>query len=310
MSAEAMSAAPDTEGARAPASRGLLPAELLARLERLRLRSRRPVRGWAAGDRKGRRPGRSVEFHDYRAYGVGDDLRYVDWNIYARTDRLHVKLFVDDEELCLHLLLDASASMDWGTPSKLEWAARLAAALGFVGLASLERVGVGILRSRFAEGWPPARGRGRITALFDFLAGLEAGGTTDLGEALTGYAARAQDGSVAVLVSDLLDPRGYEAGLGALLERGCEVHVVHVLSRDELEPDLAGELRLIDHETGEARPLSVSRATVRAYQERLQRFIEGAEAFCHRHAIPYHRATSDAPVESLVLGRLRGTLLA
>jgi uncharacterized protein (DUF58 family) len=200
--------------------------------------------------------------------------------------------------------------MDWGTPSKLEWAARLAAALGFVGLASLERVGVGILRSRFAEGWPPARGRGRITALFDFLAGLEAGGTTDLGEALTGYAARAQDGSVAVLVSDLLDPRGYEAGLGALLERGCEVHVVHVLSRDELEPDLAGELRLIDHETGEARPLSVSRATVRAYQERLQRFIEGAEAFCHRHAIPYHRATSDAPVESLVLGRLRGTLLA
>jgi uncharacterized protein (DUF58 family) len=290
--------------------RGLLPAEFLARLERLRLLSRRPVRGWAAGDRKSRRPGHSVEFHDHRAYGVGDDMRYVDWNVYARTERLHVKLFVDDEDLCLHLLVDASASMDWGTPSKLEWAARLAAALGFVGLASLEQVGVGILRERLAEGWPPARGRGRISPLFDFLGTLRGGGTTNLGEALAGYAAHAQESGVAVLVSDLLDPGGYEQGLRALLERRCEVHVVHVLSPDELEPDFGGELRLVDHETGAARPLSVSRATVQAYRERLREFMERAESFCRRHAISYHRATSDVPVEKFVLGPLRGTLLA
>jgi uncharacterized protein (DUF58 family) len=305
-----MSAAPDTGDVGAPASRGLLPVQLLARLERLRLRSRRPVRGWAAGDRKSRRPGHSVEFHDYRAYGSGDDLRYVDWNIYARTDRLHVKLFVDDEDLCLHLLLDASASMDWGTPSKLEWAARMAAALGFVGLASRERVGVGILRERLAEGWPPARGRGRIPALFDFLGGLQGRGTTDLGAALAGYAARAPASGIAVLVSDLLDPRGYDEGLRALLERRCEVHVIHVLSPDELAPDFGGELRLVDHETGETRPLAVSRATVQAYQARLQRFIAEAENFCRRHAISYDRATSDVPVEQLLLGPLRGTLLA
>ena len=305
-----MRAAPGSEDARVPAARGLLPAEFLGKLERLRLLARRPVRGWAAGDRRSRHPGRSVEFHDYRAYGVGDDLRYVDWNIYARTERLHVKLFVDDEDLCLHLLVDASASMDWGTPSKLAWAARLAAALGFVGLARLERVGVGILRERLAEGWPPARGRGRITSLFDFLGRLQGSGTTNLGEALAGYAARAQESGVAVLVSDLLDPGGYERGLSALLERRCEVHVIHVLSPDELEPDLGGELRLVDHETGERRPLAVSRATVQAYQERLQRFIERAERFCRGHAISYHRATSDVPVEQIVLGPLRGTLLA
>ncbi len=305
-----MSAAPGIEGARALAGRGLLPAEFLAQLERLRLRSRRPVRGWAAGDRTSRRPGRSVEFHDYRAYGSGDDVRYVDWNIYARTDRLHVKLFVDDEDLCLHLLVDASASMDWGTPNKLAWAARLAAALGFVGLASAERVGVGILRERLAEGWSPARGRARITSLFDFLGRLRGEGKTDLGEALAAYAARAPVAGVAVLVSDLLDPAGYEAGLRALLEQRYEVHVIHVLSPDELDPELGGELRLVDHETGEARPLSVSRATVDAYRERLQQFIDGAESFCRRYEISYHRATTDAPVERLVLGRLRGTLLA
>jgi len=292
------------------AARIELSAEFLAQLERLSLISRRPVRGWAAGDRTSRRPGRSVEFCDYRAYGVGDDLRYVDWNIFARTDRLYVKLFVDDEDLCLHLLVDASGSMDWGAPSKLQWAARMAAALGFVGLASLERVGVGILRERLAEGWAPGRGRGRITSLFEFLGGLEGGGTTNLNAALASYAARARGSGLVVLVSDLLDPAGYEAGLKSLLERRFEVHVIHVLSPDELEPELAGDLRLVDRETGEARPLSIDAATLEAYRERLQRFLDGAEAFCRNHAIPYQRAVSDVPVEKLVLQALRGRLLA
>src|SRR4051812_24621076 len=123
----------------------LLSPDFLSQLERLTLHTRRPVRGWTAGQRRSRRSGNSIEFTDYRPYGVGDDLRYVDWNIYGRTDRMVVKLFVDDEELCLHLLVDASASMDWGEPSKLQWAARMAAALGFVGLAGLERVGLGVV---------------------------------------------------------------------------------------------------------------------------------------------------------------------
>jgi uncharacterized protein (DUF58 family) len=288
----------------------LLSTEFLAQLERLSLVCRRPVRGWAAGDRTSRRPGRSVEFCDYRPYGVGDDLRYVDWNIFARTDRLYVKLFVDDEDLCLHLLVDASASMDWGAPSKLQWAARLAAALGFVGLASFERVGVGVLRERLAEGWAPARGRGRITSLFEFLGGLEGGGTTDLNGALSSYAARTRESGLVVLVSDLLDPAGYAAGLKALLERRFEVHVVHVLSRDELAPELAGELRLVDRETGATRPLSIDATTLQAYRERLQGFLAGAEAFCRDHAVQYQRAASDEPVERIVLEALRGRLLA
>src|SRR5262249_45518605 len=147
--------------------------EFLAQLERLSLMSRRTFRGRVKGERRSPRKGQSVEFSDYRAYGVGDDLRYVDWNIYGRLDRLHVKLFVDEEDLCLHLLLDASASMNFGQPSKLEYGIRLAAALGFVGLVNLERVGVGVLREQVAEGFPPTRGRNHFMALVDFLSRLQ-----------------------------------------------------------------------------------------------------------------------------------------
>src|SRR6266481_8066414 len=128
----------------------LVSSEFLTQLERLALVSRKAFRGRTRGERKSPRKGMSVEFCDYRAYGAGDDLRYVDWNIYGRLDRLHVKLFVDEEDLCLHLIVDASASMGFGTPTKLDCAVRLAAALGFVGLVNLERVGVGVLRDRVA----------------------------------------------------------------------------------------------------------------------------------------------------------------
>ena len=155
-------------------------SDFLAQLERLALVSRRAFRGSVKGERRSPRRGHSVEFADYRAYGIGDDLRYVDWNVYGRLDRLHVKLFVDEEDLCLHLLVDASASMAFGRPTKLEYAVRLAAALGFVGLVNHERVGVGVLRDRVVEGWPPTRGRTQLLGLVDFLAAVES--QTPLGD--------------------------------------------------------------------------------------------------------------------------------
>src|SRR2546421_8077312 len=160
-----------------PATRpALFSSEFLAQLERLALASRRTFRGRVRGERRSPRKGQSVEFSDYRPYGIGDDLRYVDWNVFGRLDRLHVKLFVDEEDLCLHLLVDASRSMDFGRPTKLAYAMRLAAALGFVGLVNLERVGVAVLRDRLSEGWPPTRGRNPFPALLDFLCGGEPAG--------------------------------------------------------------------------------------------------------------------------------------
>jgi uncharacterized protein (DUF58 family) len=251
-----------------------------------------------------------VEFADYRAYGHGDDLRYVDWNIYGRLDRLHVKLFVDEEDLCLHLLVDGSASMDFGTPRKLEYAVRVAGALGFVGLVSHERVGVGILRERAVEGWPPARGRNQVVALLDFLSDVDAGGPTRLNEALGEYARRAREPGLAVVVSDLLDPQGFEAGVRALLERRFDVHVIHVLAPDEMNPGFGGDLRLLDAETNELRDLTLDAEALRGYHQRLREFLERAEQFCRGNEIAYHRVVTDSPVEEFMLRQLKGLLLA
>lgn len=283
--------------------------EFLAQLERLSLLSRRTFRGSVKGERRSPRRGHSVEFADYRAYGHGDDLRYVDWNIYGRLDRLHVKLFVDEEDLCLHLLVDASASMGFGAPSKLNYAVRLAAALGFVGLVNFERVGLGILRERVAEGWPPTRGRGHVLPMMDFLAKVEPAGATRLDEGLTNYAQRVREPGLVVLVSDLLDPNGYERGVRALLERRFDVHMVHLLDPEEMSPTMGGDLRLTDSETGEIRDLTVDGEALRDYRERLRRFLERAETFCRTHEIGYHRVITDTPVEAFVVAQLRGRIL-
>jgi len=288
----------------------LLSAEFLTQLERFALISRRTFRGRVKGERKSPRKGSSVEFSDYRAYGAGDDLRYVDWNIYGRLDRLYLKLFVDEEDLCLNLLLDASLSMNFGTPSKLGFAARLAAALGFVGLVNLERVGVAVLRERMAEGWSPARGRNQVLPLIDFLARLRPYGATSLSDGLAQFALRSRESGVAVIISDLMDPRGYESGLKALLERRFDVHVIHVLSPDEMNPSFGGDLRLEDAETGELRDLTLDGEALRAYRERLRDFLERAEQFCRSKEISYHRVVTDTHVEDFVLGQLKGLLLA
>jgi uncharacterized protein (DUF58 family) len=288
---------------------GFFSSEFLAQLERLTLASRRTFRGRVKGERRSPHKGQSVEFSDYRPYGIGDDLRYVDWNIYGRLDRLHVKLFVDEEDLCVHLLVDASSSMDFGRPTKLRYASRVAAALGFVGLVSLERVGVGVLREKVSEGWPPTRGRNQFVALVDFLAGLRSGGATSLNQGLANYAMRAREPGLVVLFSDLLDPVGFEAGVRALLERRFEVHIVHVLTPEEVHPTLAGDLRLHDSETDELREITVDGEALRAYRQRLGQFLERVEGFCRSAEIGYRRVTTDMPVEEFVLSHLRGLVL-
>jgi len=288
----------------------LLSSEFLAQLERLALASKRTFKGRVKGERKSPRKGLSVEFCDYRPYGAGDDLRYVDWNIYARLDRLYLKLFIDEQDLCLHLLLDASASMDYGEPAKFRYGVQLAAALGFVGLVSLERVGVGIIRERAAEGWAPTRGRNRFFPLVELLLGLRPGGTTGLGEGLRDYALRVREPGLAVLISDLLDPSGYEVGIRALLERRFDVHVIHVLAPAELDPPFGGDLRLRDAESGAIRELTLDGEALRQYRKRLREFLDHAEAFCLANEVSYHRVTTDVPLEEFMLKQLKGVLVA
>jgi len=281
----------------------------LTQLERLTFVSKRTRAGRVKGERRSPRRGSSVEFADYRPYQVGDDLRYVDWNAFARMDRLYLKLFVDEEDLCVHLILDGSASMDFGAPTKFRYGVRLAAALAFIGFVNLERVGVAVFRDRVSEGWLPTRGRNQFVQVEEFLGGLVPAGATRFDDSLRQYALQAKDSGVAIVVSDFLDPTGYEGGLRALMERRFDIHVLHLLSREELQPPFGGDLELVDAESGEVREVTVDAETLRAYERRLAAFLAGVEGFCRAKELNYVRVSTDTAMDDLLLRRLKGSLL-
>jgi uncharacterized protein (DUF58 family) len=305
--ADAVSTGPGVTSPRLRAGRFFANAFLM-QLERLTFVSKRTRLGRVKGERKSPRRGSSVEFADYRPYEVGDDLRYVDWNAFGRLNRLYLKLFMDEEDLCIHLILDASASMDFGQPTKFAYGVRLAAALAFVGFVNLERVGVAVFRDRLSEGWLPTRGRNQYLQVEEFLAGLVPAGATRFNDAIRQYALRAKDPGVAIIISDFLDPEGYESGFHALMERRFDTHVIHLLSRDELHPPFGGDLELVDAESGEVREVSVDGETLRAYERQLAAFLARVEGLCRGKELNYVRVTTDTPLEDLVLRRLKGSL--
>jgi uncharacterized protein (DUF58 family) len=278
-------------------TRRLFDPDFLKRLDELSIVSRRVSTGQAKGERRTNRKGSGVEFMDYRPYAVGDDLRYVDWNIYSRLDKMLLKLYVEEEDMCLHLLVDGSGSMGFGNPPKLDYAIRVAATLGYIGLTNLERVALGLLTNDVTRMLRPLRGRGQILPIMDFLAGVEADGPTALNRCLEHYALRSRC-PMAVVLTDLLDAGGYADGLKSLLQRRFDVFLVHVVSEDELEPGLQGDLTLVDAEGGTAREVSVDRWALERYQERLAQHFEAAERFCTRHGIDYLRTSTAMPFKS------------
>ena len=279
--------------------------DFLQQLDDLCIISRKVGLGQAKGERRSLRKGAGVEFQDYRPYVAGDDLRYVDWSIYSRLDRLLLKLFVEEEDLCLHLLVDGSGSMGFGDPPKLDYALRAAAALGYIGLANSERVTAGVFSGGGTRSLRPRRGRGQIFPLLDFLSNAEAGGATELNGRLAEYALRSRMRGVVIVLTDLLDPGGYADGLKALLGRRFEVFLLHVVSEEELSPTLRGDFTLLDAEGGAQREVSVDGRTLERYQERLQQHFQEAEGFCVRHHIDYLRTSTAVPLSVLILRHLR-----
>jgi uncharacterized protein (DUF58 family) len=286
-------------------ARRLFDEAFLRKLDNLVLVSRRVAAGRAKGERRSPRKGAGVEFQDYRQYVAGDDLRYVDWNIYGRLDRLLLKLFIEEEDLCLHLLVDGSASMGVGRPPKLGYALQVAAALGYISLNNLERVALAHFAGDIARMLKPRRGRGQIVPLLHFLGEIEAAGPTNLNACLADYALRAPSAGVAVVLTDLLDAAGYAEGLRALLRRRFEVFLLHVVSEEELDPPLRGDLTLVDVEGGPSREVTVDRPALEGYRGRLQAHFSEAEAFCARHRVDYLRTSTAVPFEDLILRHLR-----
>jgi uncharacterized protein (DUF58 family) len=277
----------------------------LRQLERLLVMMRSPVRGGLKGGRRSVKRGQSVEFADYRDYTMGDDLRQLDWNVYARLERLFVKLFIEEEDVTVTLLIDASASMATGNPAKLLFAKRAAAALGYIGLASEDRVTVSALAGRMARRRAAMRGTGRVFRLLADLSSIEpADGPTDLVAAARHAAAQLHGKGVVILFSDLLDPEA-DRIIRELAATGSELIVLHVLSPEELDPTLEGDLRLVDVETGEGVDVTVDLATIDAYKSRLTAWKGTFADLAARRRASYVDLSSDTNLAILMFNELR-----
>ncbi|HET6320012.1 MAG TPA: DUF58 domain-containing protein [Chloroflexota bacterium] len=291
----------------------LLEGSFARRLERLSLVSRRRLVGQGQGDRRSLRKGSSLEFADYRHYVEGDDPARVDWNIYSRTDTLFVRLYEEEEVLNVHVLLDASRSMDWGEPAKLRYARRLAAALGYVALNAANRLFIWPLGAT-ATSFGPAWGRGRAGPMLGFLdefrstqtstpligAGINA--PPDLEQSLNSFTTRTS--GLVVLLSDLLSPT-WERALNRLASRSREAVVLHTLAPQEIRPALGGDVRLIDRETGSAVSVTLNNDAIRIYGQRLDEWRSQVESFCARHGMTYVPVDTSMPLETLVFDVLR-----
>lgn len=285
-------------------SNPLLTSEMMSKLERMELVSRKIFRGRMKGERRSKRKGQSVEFADFRNYSSGDDLRFIDWNLYARLDRLYLKLFLEEEDLHFYAILDDSLSMGFGEPSKLFVGKQIAACLSYIGLCRGDRVSV----SGFASAGTPVvlRGKSNAARLIASLDGIECQQQgIEMQDAIKRFCLRNSGKGIAVVISDLMSKTGYESALRMLVARGMDVFLVHILSPEELEPKLVGDLKLVDCEDGDVRELSVSAPILQRYQQALNAFVEQAKTFCNRMSITYVPARSDRAADQLVNEYLR-----
>lgn len=303
----------------------LLTPDLLRRLEQFQLLAARRAKSAAKGERRSRARGQSVEFADYRNYTQGDDFRYLDWNLYGRLERLFLKLYEEERELPVRIFLDASESMTFGEPRKFDFARQIAAAVGYVALSGFDRVSVipfpnqppyaeieGTVAPEAYNRELAARGalrsvRGKKSSIqfFNNLAALSARGAVNLNEALRRGALESRQAGVAVVLSDFLDPAGYEPGLNALIGRGFQVDVVQILAPEELNPQTFGDLRLVDCENGGVQEVTFGRYRLKHYQHTVQNFIQRFREYCQARGINFFTASSDTSLEDLLLKQLR-----
>lgn len=289
------------------ASGPLLTPELLTRLERLELVSRKIFRGRIKGERRSKRKGQSVEFADFRNYVAGDDLRLIDWNLYARLDQLFLKMFLEEEDLHFHALVDASASMQFGDPSKWRVAAQLAASLGYIGLCRADRVRVAALGPDGRRA-PVMRGKAGFRRMTQYLESIDVDDdrhNVSLLDGVRDFAMRNAGSGVVVLITDLLDKTGYESALRLLVGRRMDVFVLHVLAPEEIDPPISGDRRLIDVEDGDATEITISPYIVQRYKKNVTAFCESAKAYCSQRDVVYIPVRTDIAVETIVSQYLR-----
>ena len=284
-------------------ARGRFDETFLRRLETLRVVTKRASLGQLRADRRSRRVGAGIEFADHRDYSAGDDLRILDWNLYGRMERLLVRLFEEDEDLSIDVLVDTSASMGLGAPPKLNLAAQIGAALAYVGLANLDRVAVTTVGDALGEELPPARGKAHILRVLRFLDAVRAEGRTSLAAAARAFLARHRRHrrGLVVLISDFYDPAGYREALDLLRYGRFEVVAIQVSAREEARPALRGDVAVRDVETGEERDVTISARALAEYEGRHAALVRGLDGFCRERALPCFTVMSDETFDAVVL---------
>ncbi len=284
----------------------LIDPALMARLDSLEVLTHRVFRGQQKGERRSRKKGQSVEFADYRDYVRGDDTRFIDWNIFARLERLFIKLFLEEEDLAFYIITDTSKSMDFGKPiTKFEYAQKLTAALGYVALKNQDKVGVTAFSGRGREVLRPARGKGQLPKLLRQVGDMEIDERTSLEDGVRDFVLRNTQPGIVILISDFMDDRGFEDALKFFFLRNYEVYIVHILSPEERNPELMGHLELIDAETGEPQEISITDALVKQYRKTLEAYCASLRDWCLSRGMAYLATTTDQPIDTMLLNYLR-----
>ena len=289
----------DAGGARS--GEDLFDDDFQRKLDYLAIVSRRVFAGRMRAERRTKKTGSGIEFADHREYQPGDDFRYLDWNVYQRFDKLLLRLFEEEEDLAIYFIVDASGSMAFGDGEKLRYAKRICAALAYVGLANLDRVCIVSTSDRVMMRMAETRGKARIFKVFRFLRELQPAGTTDLGDALKTFVAQHKRRGLAVLISDLYDPQGFERGINVLRYNKFDPFVVHVVDPAEEKPKLFGDVLLYDCETGDEREVTVTPKVLSKFREEYGKYMHDIERFCTTRQVPYVRADVAVPFDELIL---------
>jgi len=283
----------------------LLDPVFMSRLDTLDVLSRKILQGKLQGERRSKRRGQSVEFADHRPYVAGDDLRFVDWNVYGRLEQLFLKLFLEEQDLTVHIVADASASMSFGEPSKELFIKKLTAALGYVSLVNNNRVTISFIADGVTVQLANMRGRNYLDNMAECLLSTDCDGLSNFDDACRQLAAGRIGSGVMVVLSDFLFKEGYDSGLRRLIGRQYDLYAIQVLCPQELSPEMSGELKLIDIEDADAAEITVSGALSKYYKRNLTAYCNELKDFCTRRGAVYVLANSADSVESLVLNYLR-----
>jgi len=277
----------------------LFDSDFLKKLEQLVITSKITLVDGAAGNRKSRAKGSSVEFSDYREYSIGDDFKRIDWNAYGRFEKLFIKLFMEEREAPVHIFLDNSKSMDWGEPNKGIASRRLAAALSYISLSSYDRVSLVCLNNTVDKYKPDLRGKNSFTQILNLLENLEYSGTTDIFNTIAKFNLKSGKG-ISIVISDLFTKGNLLDMINYLQFKKQEIYICHVLAPQEVEPEIGMSLRLIDIESGEFRDVTSSPDLIKSYKKVYKRFITNIEEICKRRGVNYIFMESSLPVERMV----------